>query len=317
MEPESSVDILMATYNGQKYVRDQLNSVRTQTHVAWRLLIRDDGSNDSTLAICRAAAADDNRIVIVEDQLGNLGFNRNYFKLLSLSTAPYSMFCDQDDVWLEGKVEETLKVARRTERQSQGVPVMVHCDSVVTDSALFVMGKTLVGNRAKHTGLRAVLMANPAQGATIMVNAKLRKLVLLQEPQLPYDYQACLIAEATGRRVFIPATLMMYRQHDSNAIGVNTVVRQGAKKPNDKPKLSPTLALALDGVHAIEKTLGPVKAHWNSGVEAELVRVSRLLSSQFSIARVYYAFVGGYQFYRRKDRLNLILFALGLSSLPN
>jgi len=310
----NSVDILMATFNGQRYVQEQIDSITRQTHQSWRLLVRDDGSSDDTVAICKAAASRDDRIVVVEDDIGNLGFNRNYLRLLALSSAPYAMFCDQDDFWMAEKIALTLEAARNS--VGPGEPLMVHCDSVVTDGVLTPIASKFVGRRAKHIGLRSVLMANPAQGATIMVNAALRELMLRQEAPLPYDYQAALIAEATGRRIFIAKPLMLYRQHGGNVIGAS--LRPGRRASSAQPsKLSPTLAIAIDGARAVEACLNGVKDRWKPGAEQEIERLSRLASAEFSLRRLYYAVAGGFQFYRRQDRLNLVLYALGLPSLPS
>ena len=317
MELEPRVDILLATFNGQKYIQAQVDSLQRQTHKNWRLLIRDDGSTDRTVEICRDAARNDDRIVVVDDGLGNLGFNLNYFRLLRLSTAAYAMFCDQDDVWLDEKISETLRAAMQAEATGPHGPLLVHCESVVTNSELSPIDGQFVGRRARHTGLRSILMANPAQGATIMVNARLRELMLLHEPCVPYDYHASLIAEATGQRVFIPKPLLMYRQHGSNAIGAGSQSGSHSRPVGGRSKLTPTLALGIHGAHAVEKTLRMVKEHWKPGVQREIERLTRLASADFSLSRLYYAVAGGFQFYRRKDRINLVLYALGLPSMPH
>jgi hypothetical protein len=161
-------------------------------------------------------------------------------------------------------------------------------------------------------------MANPAQGATIMVNAKLRELMLLQKPQVPFDYQASLIAEATGKRIFISESLMMYRQHSANVIGATTArAEPNAEQRRERSRMTPTLALAINGAQAVERTLYTVKPHWKPGVQQDIERLSSIASPNFSFSRLYYALVGGFQFYRRKDRVNLILYALGLPSMPS
>ncbi len=92
------------------------------------------------------------------------------------------MFCDQDDVWLHEKISQTLSRAIEADKLDPTLPLMVHCDSIVTNKALCPIAEQFVGRRAKHSGLRSVLLANPAQGATIMINAKLRDLMLLRTP---------------------------------------------------------------------------------------------------------------------------------------
>ena len=98
-----SVDIIMGAYNGAKFLNALIESLRSQTHRKWRLLVRDDDSQDDTVALLNAAAQMDSRVQVVTDNLGNLGCERNFHHLLGVSTAPYVMYCDPDDVWLPEK----------------------------------------------------------------------------------------------------------------------------------------------------------------------------------------------------------------------
>ena len=99
------IDIVLATYNGEKYVGEQIESIINQTYKDWKLIIRDDGSKDKTAEVIEKYAAKDNRITIIKDGIGNLGFNGNFTKLLETSSQDYVMICDQDDVWIPEKIE--------------------------------------------------------------------------------------------------------------------------------------------------------------------------------------------------------------------
>lgn len=305
----------MATYNGESHIREQLNSIQSQSYENWRLIIRDDGSKDDTLNILRRAAGEDKRIIVVEDSIGNLGFNRNFHRLITLSKSPFVMFCDQDDVWLEEKIDRSLSAAILENSRNDHLPLMVHCDSVVADGNLVPIRNSFVRNRATHPGLRAVLLANPAQGATILINDRLRNLMTLHAPEIPYDYQASLFAEAAGRRVFISESLMLYRQHGSNVIGAGASSGQRGQLEDRRSRLNATLALGILGAPMVVKTLSQIRDHWHPNVEREIKRLRCLASEGFSFLKLYYAIRGGYQFYRRKDRINLILYSLGLPSI--
>jgi len=105
-----NIDILMATYNGEKYIENQILSLQQQTHKNWILYIRDDGSTDSTLEILENFSKNDNRIKIIKDSLGcNLGAGKNFLTLTKYSLSEYVIFCDQDDIWFERKLELLLK----------------------------------------------------------------------------------------------------------------------------------------------------------------------------------------------------------------
>ena len=99
--------ILLATYNGERYLQEQIDSLYRQTYKDWVLYIHDDGSTDGTCGIISKNAAEHGNIVVMEHQGGH-GAKDNFFGMLERVDADYYMFCDQDDVWLEDKVEKSL-----------------------------------------------------------------------------------------------------------------------------------------------------------------------------------------------------------------
>ena len=120
------VDILMATYNGEAFVEEQVQSIINQTYTDWRLLVHDDGSTDKTMEILHRLAEEDERVVVIEDGVQHLGVAKNFIHLAKQSTAAYCMFCDQDDVWLPNKVE---KMVHAIEQYNQGVPQVVYTNA--------------------------------------------------------------------------------------------------------------------------------------------------------------------------------------------
>jgi rhamnosyltransferase len=102
------IDILLATYNGEKYVREQIESILHQTYTNFNLLISDDVSKDSTVSILKEYEQKDSRVkVFVQEK--NLGYIRNFEFLLKQVTSNYYMLSDQDDFWLPEKVEKSYK----------------------------------------------------------------------------------------------------------------------------------------------------------------------------------------------------------------
>ena len=102
---EYRVEILMATYNGEKYLSEQIESIISQSYENWRLLIRDDNSKDNTVSIIEKYEKEDNRIRLLRDRKGNLGFIKNFEELLVQSQEDFIMFCDQDDYWEKDKIK--------------------------------------------------------------------------------------------------------------------------------------------------------------------------------------------------------------------
>jgi len=147
------VAIIMATYNGEKYISDQIKSIQNQTFRDWTLYIRDDGSKDDTVKIINALSDADKRIKIIQDENGNIGFNRNFYELLSKTSEEYVFFSDQDDKWLPQKLERILVAIKSSEGPDKG-PTLVHCDCSVADAELAIKKKRFIGSRGRSPGLR-------------------------------------------------------------------------------------------------------------------------------------------------------------------
>ena len=247
------VDILMGTFNGAAHVREQIASLRAQSFADWRLLVRDDGSRDATRAIVAEEAAADPRIHVVTDDLGNLGFGDNFRRLLTLSDAPYSMYCDQDDVWLPEKIARCLTRMEQEEAARPGRPVLVHCDARVVDAELRVITQRFVGRAARRRGLCSVLFRNCVQGATMLMNRPLRERALALPPDLPHDWHAALIAELTGARSFVDEALLLYRQHAANVIGA--MPSAGDHRAGEVPPLLRSLRWQLGASPNVRRVL--------------------------------------------------------------
>ena len=136
-----SVAILMATYNGEKYLREQIDSLIAQTYRDWTLYIQDDGSKDATLDIIKEYS--DERIVLVDVGLTRQGACMNFMSLLNMVESKYYMFCDQDDVWFVDKIEKELARMKMVEAE-KGIetPIIVHTDRTHTDAELNVKLKS-------------------------------------------------------------------------------------------------------------------------------------------------------------------------------
>ncbi|CAN5689247.1 hypothetical protein BH24ACI3_BH24ACI3_12330 [soil metagenome] len=131
------IDILMSTFNGSRFITEQIRSILEQTHADLRLLVRDDGSTDETVAIVRDLAAFEPRISVVESDGANLGAPVSFMRLVELSTAPHFMFADQDDVWLPQKVEHLFaNINKMSSIFGDETPLLVFTDLKVVDQDL-------------------------------------------------------------------------------------------------------------------------------------------------------------------------------------
>ena len=112
---EEKIDVLLATYNGEKYLREQLDSILNQTYTNFNLIISDDCSTDGTVKILEEYEKKDSRITGVFVHQKNQGVVKNIEYLLSLVQSDYYMLADQDDVWLPEKIEMSLKKIKETD----------------------------------------------------------------------------------------------------------------------------------------------------------------------------------------------------------
>lgn len=223
---EPQVDILLATYNGERFIGEQIESIQAQTHENWRLLVSDDCSSDRTLDVVRGYAADDNRINIVSEGIKHGGAKENFFALMRCSDAHYCMFCDQDDVWLPEKVEKSLLALRALEeRERKDLPLLVFCDMKVVDAKLNILSDSFERRSKFDTGrlkLENLIALNIAAGCTMLVNSKLIEAMLncndISKIEM-HDWWAMLVASAMGCIYYVDTPLSLYRQHDDNEVG--------------------------------------------------------------------------------------------------
>ena len=225
---EPLIDILMATYNGERFVGEQIESIQAQTYGNWRLLVSDDCSADGTLDVVRRYAAEDERVRIVSEGVRHGGAKENFFALMAKSEAPYAMFCDQDDVWLPEKVAKSLAMMWELEGEhGADTPLLVFCDMKVVDGGLNVIHESFEhyqGLRPQRTKLPQVLAQALGAGCTFLANSSLMgkaRFCRDLEAVIMHDWWVSAVAAAFGRIKFIDEPLSLYRQHACNEVGAS------------------------------------------------------------------------------------------------
>ncbi|MGT2929846.1 glycosyltransferase family 2 protein [Streptococcus dentasini] len=218
------VNILMSTYNGERFLAQQIDSILEQTFSDWTLLIRDDGSSDRTPEIIANYAQRDSRICFINaKQQENLGVIKNFYTLLNYEEADYYFFCDQDDIWLPEKLEHCLEEGQR---HDQHQPLLVYTDLKVVNQNLQVLHESMIRTQSGHanTALLQELTENTVTGGTAMINHAAAQLWHEDavESILMHDWYLALIAAAKGELVYLDQATELYRQHDSNVLGART-----------------------------------------------------------------------------------------------
>lgn len=222
---EPLVDILLATYNGSRFVGEQIESIRRQTYMNWRLLVSDDCSTDGTLDVVKQFARTDSRIQIVSEGIKHGGAKENFFSLMRHSDSRYCMFCDQDDVWLPGKIANTFDLMRRLEGEHRDVPLLVFTDMKVVDGNLatihesFECFSSIDPSRSRFP---QVIAQSLGAGCTMMVNAETRDISLKigsTDDVIMHDWWITLVAAAFGHIAYLDEATSLYRQHGMNELG--------------------------------------------------------------------------------------------------
>ena len=226
MEISGNVAILLATYNGEKYLDEQICSILAQTYSDFRVIVRDDCSSDRTPEIlARWAALQPTKIRVVSDDRGNLKSIGSFSRLMEVCDSPYFAFCDQDDVWLPTKIELMISKVQKLENEfGKTMPVLVHSDLTIVDGTLREISSSLFHhwqiNFDKDRRLDHLIINNIVTGCALMGN---RALLELARP-IPagvrvHDWWLALIAVSCGVLRTMPESTILYRQHDENQIG--------------------------------------------------------------------------------------------------
>jgi glycosyltransferase involved in cell wall biosynthesis len=217
------VAILLGMFNGAPFLRDQLESIGRQTHRNWTLHIRDDGSRDDSIDVAKCFAATMPGRDIRIDRGAHRGFARNFLTLLGAvpMDADAVAFCDQDDVWLPGKLTHALTLLARI---PAGRPALYCGRTILTDRALSPIGASPEFTRPPS--FRNALVQNIAGGNTMVMNRAALDLARISAdyrgPIPAHDwfiYQ--LVTGADGTVIYDRAPQVLYRQHGGNLIGAN------------------------------------------------------------------------------------------------
>ncbi|MDD9958741.1 MAG: glycosyltransferase family 2 protein [Gammaproteobacteria bacterium] len=260
MNSDPKVAILLSTFNGATFLSAQLDSILAQTYVNFVIVIRDDGSSDPTPElISRYKDSHPDQIHVVSTDKNNLGASGSFSSLidyvlenkftLGLENA-YMMFCDQDDIWFENKIEKQLEAILAAEQGSgeSPVPVLVHSDlevvsqenELIADSFISYQGLEIERNQFAN-----MVISNLVTGCTAIINEALaRRATPVSKHAIMHDWWLALVAAAFGRVVFLNQPLVYYRQHASNTIGAKEFIkpepgsrsfwqRLFARKPNE------------------------------------------------------------------------------------
>jgi len=218
----------MATFNGERFIAEQIASIRRQTFSEWRLIVRDDGSSDNTRDIVRDFSSIDRRVQLLEDKMGKLGPTGNFNRLMEVSChehESYIAFSDQDDVWEVDKLNLQIQDMMRMEEQYGAErPILVHSDLRMVNENLVPIHRSFA--RFQHIphpatqDIHTLLVQNVVVGNTILINRPLLNIAVpIPDAAHMHDWWLALCAAVFGTIAYNSRQLVQYRIHLQNVTG--------------------------------------------------------------------------------------------------
>ncbi|WP_051416462.1 glycosyltransferase family 2 protein [Asinibacterium sp. OR53] len=223
------ISVVMATYNGERFIGAQLNSILEQTYPNLELIIVDDGSTDGTANLLKQYAERFNNIRLFFNEQ-NIGYVRNFEKGMLLAAGDFLALSDQDDIWDKQKLSLLM--------QEIGDHPVVYCNSELIDYNGNLTGKKLsdIKRLGDFDDCLSFLVGNSAPGHAMIIRRSLVRASVPLAPMIPHDHWLGFVATLTGKIKFVDKVLVQYRQHNANVFGAAKVKAEGEPVPAKKKK---------------------------------------------------------------------------------
>ena len=250
------IEILLATYNGERFLPEQIESITSQSFKDYYILASDDNSSDCTFEILRSyESVLGEKIKVVQSNTHSA--KENFYNLLDMADAEYIALCDQDDFWESDKLEKSLKAIQRLEkRYGKEMPILVHSDLEIVDENLNSQNKKMseltgINEAIKYAkkeskylytistekSFSRYLVENNITGNTVIINKALLDIYKRPEVSFMHDWWLGLIAFTFGKVGYLNECLVKYRQHESNELGANNPLELRNIKRRNKQRI--------------------------------------------------------------------------------
>jgi glycosyltransferase involved in cell wall biosynthesis len=273
------IQVLLATYNGERYLGEFLTSLERQQNVSINLLVSDDGSTDQTLGILKDFEQHFQSLEILAGPRN--GPADNFFFLLSKSTGEFIALADQDDIWESNHLDNSVR--RITSYHS--VPALTFCATKEFDASN--TARRIWPHPGDSLVVPALLVENPARGCTMMLNREGRNLIVGAPTTrcIMHDWWILLLIHSLGCVVYEESPEVNYRVHDNNAVGIPEVKRRRAAVAIIKNR-----SYSWEPLEQLEELIGVLKNHPENPKMREIRDWYTLATSPSLIDRVKLSF---------------------------
>lgn len=218
--------IIMAVYNGERYLADQINSLLENSYPNFILHIFDDHSKDNSKTIIDEYANKYPNKIFAHYHTENHGVIRTFLEGAKIMEADYYMFCDQDDIWMPDKIRRSLAAMELLESSSNNLPYAIFSDAKIVNQNLQELAPSFQRQSGYHTNAldpAHILIENKLIGCTILFNHALWQMLTVFPTAIRmHDWWIALIGSFFGKIVYLDEPLLLYRQHEQNVIGSNS-----------------------------------------------------------------------------------------------
>lgn len=233
------ISVALATYNGEKYIREQLESIINQDKKVDEIIVFDDASTDATLEIINKIKQKNDINIIIKKNTNNFGYIKNFRNAIQECSGDYIFIADQDDIWEKNKVSRMIDIM-----QKNNIDILASDYQMIDESGNVLkenrFRKYNVDKNIKKIKYASLLFGNKMPGCTYCFTKKLRELYLAKtKNQIIHDYALSLIGSITSGFYVTDEKLIKYRIHDKNVIGVRK--KEDVAEVNIKVKKTPYL----------------------------------------------------------------------------
>ena len=223
------ISILLATYNSELFIKEQIDSIINQTYTDWVLYVRDDCSTDATPVLLKEYENKyPGKIIVLDNCSKSLRAYMNFVELMKNVDSQYYMFCDHDDIWVDKKIECSIEKMKELETSYPDKPIVVHTDMYVVDNDMNIMADSFWKYSKfmpDHVSFAELVLCNSVNGCTMLFN-RLAKQVSMNNIQYARMHDMLVaqsVAASNGIIVGIPERTVYYRQHSCNVVGAKEV----------------------------------------------------------------------------------------------